>query len=307
MIDLNDLRLFERVARLRSFSAAARALGLPKSSVSRGVQRLEQHLSVRLMQRTTRNVVLTEAGAALHAQCAGLLGQLDLALEQVSSLHNGPRGTLRISSGIGFGVNVLSELLPIFTRRYPSVDLIVDLSSEPAVLVSEHVDVAIRFGPMPDSQVVARRLGVLQRYLCASPDYLARRGTPKTFDDLRHHDLIEFPATPGRKPSWVFLKDGHTVEHKPAARIAIDCALTIHKLLVNGAGIGPSSGYLCGPEIRAGQLVRLFADWTLPPVVVHAVFPSRRELSPTVRAFIEFMGENSRAGHDWQDDPLVAL
>lgn len=305
MVDLNDLRVFERVAALGSFSAAALALKLPKSSVSRSIQRLETDLAARLMQRTTRQVILTEPGVALLEKCSELLGRIDETLEYVGSLSDGPRGSLHISAGIGFGVNVLSELLPAFVGRYPNVDVVLDLSSQSADLVGDRIDVAIRMGPMQDSQIVAQRLGVLHRYVCASPEYLARRGTPTTIADLRDHDLIELPVADGRRPNWTFIRDGETVEHRQAARIAVNCALTIHKLVLNGAGIGLSSGYLCGPEINDGRLVRLLADWTLPSVEVNAVFPSRRELSPTVRAFVDFMRENCREGFQWQADPIA--
>src|SRR5438046_1952767 len=129
MLDLNDLRLFERVAALRSFSAASRELDVPRSSVSRSIQRLEAELGTRLLQRTTREVTLTEAGAELFQQCSELLGRLDQTLDYVGGFSDSPRGTLRISAGIGFGVNVLSELLPGFTQTYPDVDVVLDLSS----------------------------------------------------------------------------------------------------------------------------------------------------------------------------------
>lgn len=305
VIDLNDLRVFERVAALTSFSAAARVLDLPKSSVSRSVQRLETSLATRLMQRTTRQVILTDAGVALKEKCSDLLGRLEETLDYVGGLSDGPRGCLRISAGIGFGVNVLSELLPEFSALYPDVDVALELSSASADLVGDRVDVAIRMGPLPDSQIVAKRLGALHRYVCASPAYLERRGTPTAIADLRAHDLIEMPAADGRKPVWTFTRNGETVEHRRSARISVNCALTIHRLVMNGAGIGLSSGYLCGPEIVAGRLVRLLADWTLPPVEVNAVFPSRRELSPTVRAFVDFMGDNSRHDHHWRADPIA--
>ena len=199
----------------------------------------------------------------------------------------------------------MAELLPEFLQRYPNIDVIMDLSSRSADLVGERIDVAIRMGPMPDSQIVAKRLGVLHRYVCASPEYLARRGTPKTLEDLHDHDLIELPVADGRKPTWTFIKEGTTVEHKQGARISANCALAIHRLIVNGAGIGHSSGYLCGPEFRAGRLIRLLSDWTLPSVHVHAVFPSQRELSSMVRVFVDFMRDACRDGHHWQDDPVL--
>ena len=304
MIDLNDLRVFERVAAHLSFSKAAAELDIPKSSVSRSIQRLEAELSTQLLQRTTRKTALTEAGDALHEKCSPVFGELNQTIEYVGSLREGPRGCLRISCGIGFGINVLGELLPGFLLKYPNVDINLDLTSQSADLVGDRIDVAIRMGPMPDSQVMAKRLGVLHRYLCASPDYLARRGTPLVIDDLRQHDLIALPVADGRKPNWHFAKAGEAVEHKQSARISVNDALTIHYLVLNGAGIGVISGYLCTPEFAAGRLVRLFDQWTLPPVQVHAVFPSQRELSPMVRAFVDYMRENSRPGHHWQNDPL---
>lgn len=158
---------------------------------------------------------------------------------------------------------------------------------------------------MPDSQFVARKLGVLHRYICASPGYLAQRGTPNSIEALRTHDLIDLPVRDARKTSWLFERDGETIEHRQAARLSVNCALTIHKMLLNGAGIGLSSGYLCAPEFASGRLVRLFSSWTLPPVLVHAVFPSQRQLAPTVRAFVDFMAEQSQEGQQWQRDPLA--
>lgn len=305
MIDLNDLRVFERVASLRSFSAASRALDLPKSSVSRSIKRLEDALATRLMQRTTREVMLTESGAALLDRCADLLRRLDQTIEYVGSLSAGPRGCLRVSAGIGFGVNVLADLLPRFLLLYPNVDVALDLSSQPVDLVADGIDVAIRMGPMPETRIISKRLGILHRYLCASPDYLARHGTPESIENLRKHDLIVLPTPDGSQPTWSFSRGGETVEHRHAARLSANCALTIHRLLVNGAGIGLSSGYLCVPEFEAGRLVRLLPEWRPSPVHVHAVFPTRRQLSPSVRAFIDFIAGHSQTGRDWQFDPIA--
>lgn len=305
MIDLNDLRIFERVAALLSFSKAARTLDIPKSSVSRSIQRLEAELSTQLLQRTTRRTALTEAGEALHERCSPLFGGLDQTIEYVGSLKEGPRGCLRVSTGIGFGINVLGELLPDFLNKYPNVDVDLDLTSQSADLVGDRIDVAIRMGPMPDSQIIAKRLGVLHRYLCASPAYLEKRGTPRTIEELRSHDLISLPIADGRKPNWHFERNGETIEHKQSSRVSVNDAITIHRLVLNGGGIGVISGYLCAPDFANGDLIRLFGDWTLPSVQVHAVFPSQRELSPMVRAFVDFMRENSRSGHHWQNDPLT--
>lgn len=303
MIDLNGLRVFEKVASLRSFSAAARALGAPKSSVSRAIAALEADLGTRLLQRTSRTVELTESGAVLRDRCGDILARVGETLDYVSSFSGRPRGALRISAGIGFGINVLSELLPGFVARYPEVEVSLDLSSQPIDLVAKNVDVAIRLGALPSSALIARRLGTMSRYLCAAPSYVARRGTPRTIDDLRHHDAIEFPAKNGRRQSWTFTKpDGQTRSAELTLRIAVNEAITIHRLVVGGAGIGCISGYLCAHDVAAGRLVRLLPEWMLPSVDVSAVFPSHRELAPAVRAFIDFIKDASRPGESWQMD-----
>jgi DNA-binding transcriptional LysR family regulator len=303
-MDLNDLRVFERVGSLLSFSAAGRALGIPKSSVSRSVARLEAELGARLCQRTTREVVLTEQGAALLERCADIMGKVAETVGYVGALGAAPRGALRITAGIGFGVNVLSEQLPRFLRLYSDVSVTLDLTSLSADLVADGIDVAIRMGPMVDSQLVAVKLGSIGRYLCASPDYLRRHGVPAVLDDLSNHDTVEMPGTDGRPRRWTFKQGGEVLPIETHPRLCVNDPLTIHRMVVNGAGIGVISGYLCAPEIAAGRLVRLFPEWKLDPVDVSIVYPSRRDLSPVVRAFIDFMKESSKPGKLWQDDPL---
>jgi LysR family transcriptional regulator for bpeEF and oprC len=306
MIDLNDLRVFEKVASLRSFSAAARALGLPKSSVSRSVARLETELGTRLLQRTTREVELTESGTVLKGRCIDLLSRVGEAIDQVAKLSTGPRGLLKISTGIGFGLNVLSELLPRFLERYSNVDVAVELTSQSVDLIAETIDVAIRLGPMRDSNLVARRLGTIRRYMCAAPAYLERRGAPATLQEVHGHDIVEMPGGDGRPRRWTFANSvGETAEIEAQPRLTINDPLAIYRVVVNGGGIGCLSGYLCAPEFEAGRLIRLFPEWTMPEVEVNAVFPSSRELSPTVRAFVDFMKDASAPGKSWQDDPLA--
>lgn len=305
MIDLNALRVFERVATLQNFSAAARSLGAPKSSVSRSVAQLEAALGTRLLQRTTRAVVLTESGIALRDRCAEILARIDETVDYVGAFGGRPRGILRISAGIGFGLNVLSELLPQFIARYPDISVSLDMTSRTVDLISTGVDVAIRMGAMTSSELVAKRLGAIHRYLCVAPSYLARRGAPRTLADLRDHDSVELPGTEGRPRRWTFTKangESKTVGISP--RISANDALTIQRLVVNGAGVGGLSGYLCGEDVRAGRLVRLFPEWRMPAVEVNVVFPSNRELSPMVRAFVDFLKNASRRGAPWLSDPF---
>ena len=304
MIDLNALRMFEKVATLRSFSGAARALGVPKSNVSRLVSKLETDLGVRLFQRTTRDVTMTPAGTALLDRCAEVFANVDGIVDYVGSMGTSPRGLLKISAGIGFGINVLAEELPEFLRRYPAINIALDLESRQADLVGESVDVAVRLGPMPDSGLVAIKLGEIRRYCCASSDYLARSGIPGSIAELEDYDTIDMPGPNGRSRPWVFSHAGKTAKQDIVPRICVNEALTVHRLVIHGAGIGLLSGYICGPEIERGTLVRLFPEYEIAPVEVSIVFPSRRKLAPAVRAFADYMKEVSRPGRSWQDDPL---
>jgi LysR family transcriptional regulator, regulator for bpeEF and oprC len=306
MLDLNSLRVFEKVASLRSFTAAARVLGLPKSNVSRVIARLEEELGSRLFQRTTRDVVLTLSGQALLDRSTEIIADLSETLAYIDSLAGQPRGVLKVSAGMGFGVNVLAEQLPEFMQRYPEIDIALDLESRPADLVAEAVDVAVRLGPLPDSGLVAVKLGEMRRYLCAAPAYLERRGKPRSIEDIASHDTIEMPAPGGRARAWTFSRRKETLRVEIKPRVLVNEALTIHRLVSNGAGLGILSGYICAPEIEAGRLVHLFPDWSPPPVEVNLVFPSRRELSPIVRAFVDYMKEVSRPDCLWMNDPLAA-
>jgi DNA-binding transcriptional LysR family regulator len=301
MLDLNDLRVFERVATVRSFSAAARSLGLPKSNVSRSVARLEEALGTRLFQRTTRRVVLTATGTALKDRSSEIMEKLKDAVDYVGSLTHAPRGHLKIASGIGFGINALADKLPEFLRRYPDIEVTLELASQNADLVAKEFDVAVRLGPLSDSSMVAVRLGTMERHLCAAPAYLERRGKPLAPGDIDGHDTIEMPAADGRPKQWRFTRQVQTVLVDLHPRICVNEALSIYRLVSNGAGLGVISDFLCAPAIKAGRLVRLLPEWTAPPVEVTIVFPSKREVAPAVRAFVDFMKEVGLRDMLWKE------
>jgi LysR family transcriptional regulator for bpeEF and oprC len=307
MLDLNDLRIFEGVAALRSFSAAARALELPKSSVSRSVARLETELGTRLLQRTTREVVLTEAGKLLRARCVDILASIGEAVDLVGGFASAPRGLLRVSAGLGFGAHVLGLALPQFLERYPEIEVSLRLGNRSIDLLGDGIDVAIHMGPLADSQLIASRLGSMERYLCAAPAYLERRGTPCTIEELRDHDRIETPGDSGRPRSWVFSNEtGQIVRFDEKPRLSTNDTVTIHRLIVNGGGIGVLSGFICGPDFREGRLVRLLPEWKMPALEVSVVFPSSRALSQTVRAFIDFLKNSPDMEKLWRNNALPA-
>jgi DNA-binding transcriptional LysR family regulator len=308
MTDLRDLKVFERVAALQSFSAAGRALGIPKSTVSRCVARLETQLGVRLIQRNTHSVRLTEPGLALKQRCTEILTHVSEAIDYVGSLSAAPKGVLKISATIGFGYFVLSETLPRFLDRYPGIDVSLDLTSRPVDIVAEGIDVAIRMGTLPDSRLIATALGTMQKYLCAAASYLERRGTPKSIKELREHDTIETPCRDGIPRTWMFYKNAReSEEFKVPPRFLVNDPGMIYRLVVNGAGIACIPGYLAAPDLKAGRLVRLFSEWTLPAVEVNVVYPSSRGLSPAVRAFVEHMKQTAATGKLWMDDPIAQV
>jgi DNA-binding transcriptional LysR family regulator len=307
MLDLNDLRIFEGVAALRSFSAAARVLELPKSSVSRSIARLERELGTRLLQRTTREVVLTEAGNLLRTRCVDILTSIGEAIALVGGFASAPRGLLRVSAGAGFGVHVMGLVLPQFLERYPEIDVSLRLGNRSIDLLGDGIDVAVHMGPLADSQLIASRLGSMERYLCAAPAYLERRGTPRTIEELRDHDRIETPGDNGRLRSWVFSNEtGQTVRFEEKPRVSVNDAVTIYRLIVNGGGIGVLSGFVCGPDFREGRLVQLLPEWKMPALEVNIVFPSGRTLSQTVRAFIDFLKSSPDLEKLWRTDALPA-
>ena len=296
-IDLNLLRMFQRVAEMRNFSEAARALALPKSTVSRGIAKLESELGTRLFHRSTRDVALTQAGMVLHERNAQMLSQVISMVEDISDLSGNPRGLLKVTTGIGFGVRILSTLVPRFMALYPSVQVSVELTSRSADLIAEGIDIAVRLGPMKDSALVTTRLASVRRYMCASPRYLAARGAPATLEKLAEHDTVEMPSLNGKPRHWTAVAlDGAVFKIPLEHRLCVNDPLTIYHMVVNGAGIGCLSGYLCIPDLKAGLLVQLFFDLTIPSVEINLVFPSSKALSPTVRAFVDFMKANTSSG-----------
>ena len=306
MVDLNDIAVFEKVAAFGSFTLAARTLGIPKSSISRAIARLEGELGVRLFERGTRSVQLTAVGESLRLRCESGLAQISEAVESAAGLAGTPRGKLRVSAGIGFGFNILGAQLPGFLARYPEVSVSVNLTSRTEDLVADGVDVAIRMGPLTNSTLIATRLGTMGRYLCAAPAYIERRGRPKSPEEVVEHETIEMPGANGRPRVWSFTRNGesHAVEIEP--RISSNEALLIIRLIHAGCGIGIISGYMCTEGLESNQLEILLPEWSAPPVDVSLVFPSRREMSSTVRAFIDYMREMNGPEVFWKREPVVS-
>ena len=302
MIDVDDMRAFQQVALLLSFSAAGRALSVRKSAVSRSVQRLEEMLKVRLFERTTREVALTEAGKVLLVRFDEIVARIDETVEVAAGLASRPAGQLKVTAGIGFGIEVLTEFVPAFSLAYPDIEINLDLTSRAADLVAEQVDIAFRMGPLVDSSLIAVRLGSIGCQLCAAPSYLERRGWPKTPEDLAGHDLLAIPRG-DNLPRRLCLRDseGRSREFEAPVRLAANDPHALHRMALNGAGIATTANYVALPEIERGKLVRLLPDWSVPSVDVSLVMPPGRARSPVVRAFVDFVRREVGGNRRWFD------
>ena len=290
MFDLGDLRAFARIADLGSLSGAARALGMPKSSASRSLARLETAAGSALIERSTRHLRLTDAGRLLQRHARRILDDVGEAENALVGLVGVARGTLRVSVGFTFAVGPLAPMLPRFLARYPEVRVALTIDNRNVDLLAEDIDVAIRIGPLSDSDLIARRLTTIALWTCASPAYLAARGTPATVDDIRSHQLI---ARVDRRATWRFRAPGgalHEIEVAPGTVIPEPAVLK--PVLIGGAGIGRLPEFHAAEAVADGTLVRLLPEYQDDSVDVHALYPSHRSLSAKVRVFIDALAEH---------------
>ena len=284
---------FAEVVERGGFAAAGRALGIPKSRLSRRVSDLETQLGVRLLQRTTRKLSLTEVGEAYLRHCQAMRESAQAAADTVAQVQTTPRGTIRVSCPVTLAQTVVAELMPRFLAQYPEVRIDMLVSNRAVNLVEEGIDVALRVRPSVDDSgsMVVKRLDHTTQILVASPELLIRQGTPETLDDLAKLDSIAMSAPDGRS-TWNLIGPGgvhQQVQHTP--RYVADDLLTLKYAAVAGTGVCWMPDYMCQEEMRERKLVRVLPDWAPAPAIVHAAFPSRRGLSPAVRRFLDYLGE----------------
>lgn len=293
MLDLAKLRVFVRIADLGSVSGAARALGLPKSSASRLLARLEAGVGAALIERSTRRLRLTEAGLLLHRHAARILDDVGEAENALGGLIGRPSGTLRVSVGFTFAAGPLAPMLPGFLTRYPEVRLVLIVDNRPADLLAEEVDLAIRIGPLRDSELIARRLGAIALWPCASPAYLALHGAPAAVEDLTRHILI---AHADRRAPWrMRTPSGEWRELDTQPGTVIPEPAVPRTVLAGGAGIGWLRDFEARAGLADGSLVRVLPDHESEAVDVHALYPSHRSLSAKVRVFVDALADHLRA------------
>ena len=287
MIDLNDIVVFARVAHERSFTKAARALGMPKSTVSERVARLEAKLGVRLLERTTRSLRLTASGTAYFGRVSRIVQELDEAEAVVTAAHAMPRGLLRVGSPLLFAQVFLADVVSDYLTRFPEVQVELVVADRAFDILAEGLDVAVHVLGAMDAQLVARKLGIGERVCVASPSYVATRGMPEIPTDLVEHDCLA--SGPTRQLTWSFEKAGASHAVAIVARYAVSSVELVHRAALEGHGIAVLPSFLCADDLEQGRLVPVLEGWSPGEVVVHLVYPSSRHLPARVRAFVDLV------------------
>jgi DNA-binding transcriptional LysR family regulator len=300
---LAAIQVFAQVVESGSFAKAADRLGLSTSAASRQVADLESHLQTRLLNRTTRRVSLTESGQQFYERAVQLMTDLAEAEQEASSAAVVPRGTIRLTTSVNFGVRHVAPAIAEFLERYPDVRFDVSLSDRVVDLVEEGLDLAIRIGAPVADNLVARKLGETRMVPCASPGYLAKHAAPKTPEDLAHHNCFTYEYVSPRHV-WRFRdRSGAERAVRVAGRLHSNNGDLLAEVAARGAGIVFEPAFIVGPEVRAGRLVPLLQDFVPPPVPIYALYPSRKHLSAKVRRFVEFLIERFSSAQDWTNVP----
>ena len=298
---VGDLSLFLRVLDLGSISAAARSLDLSVAVASQRLKRLERDLGVRLLHRTTRQLHATPEGAALAAQGRVLVEDLEALTGGLRQAATEVAGTLRVTLPASFGRQYISPLLPEFLALHPRLKLSVNLDDQMLDLVGSGFDLGIRVGALGDSGLVSRQLAVNRRVLCASPDYLRRRGTPYAPAELVGHDCLLLVGSQGRQDVWRFGDgSGGEIAQRVEGRFESNQGELLRDAAVAGLGIAVHSVWHVHEELRAGRLRVVMPDYPLATTGIHAVMPQRRLVPPRVRAFVDFLAGRLGEHPPWE-------
>ena len=292
MDKLQAMEVFMQVVDAGGFTRAAEQLHMPKATVSTLIQALENALSVKLLNRTTRQVNVTADGAAYYEHCRRILADIRDTEDSLSRTHASPSGRLRVEVPSGLGERLIIPALPDFYRRYPAITMEMGCGDRPAHLVEEGVDCAVRGGALPDSTLIARRIGILSFITCAAPAYLAQRGRPTHPDELAGHECIHYILSSTKQVlAWDFKRGGDSLRSTPHGRFAVNNSQALMMAGLAGLGIMQLPSFLVDDYLRGGQLERVLGGWDTDPVPLHVVYPQSRHLSATVRAFVEWISE----------------
>ncbi|SOC81669.1 transcriptional regulator, LysR family [Ensifer adhaerens] len=283
-----EMMVFVRVVEAGSFSEAARLMLMTPSTVSKLIARLESRLGVRLIERSTRRLALTEEGQFYYERSQALLSQLDETEQQIAQGGAEAEGVVRITSSVSFGTTAVEPILPAFFEAYPNVIVDLSLSDEVVDLYLDRTDIAIRVGKLPDSNLMARKIGETRRCIVASPAYLKRHGTPMTPEELVHHNCLGFNFRRAM-PVWPMREGGRIVERMLSGSLLVNNGDTLRRMAIAGVGIIRLADYHLRGPIERGELVELLADSDIGVVdEVHALYRNSQFLPARVRAFLDF-------------------
>lgn len=299
MDSLTDIAVFVRVVECASFTKAADQLELSRAVVSKYITRLEERLGARLLNRTTRRLSLTEAGAELFEASRGALERIDEAEQAVARLQREPKGRLKVNAPMSFGILHLAPALPEFLKRYPGIHVDLKMDDRIVDFVEEGFDVGIRIAALQDSSLIAKKLAPCRQVLCASAAYLDEFGEPQTPDDLVTHNCILYHYASSAN-IWRFIApSGREIRVAVTGNLRANNGIAECEAAIQGVGLLYSPTFYVGEYLRTGRLKRLLADYALPELGIHAVYPQRSYVAPKVRAFIDFLSKRFGAKPAW--------
>ena len=303
---LQAMQIYTRVVEMHSFTRAAESLSLPPSRVTRVVKDLESFLGVRLLQRTTRHISLTADGTEYYDQCRRILADIEAVESGFPGSAGQPRGRLRVDMTLSLARLVVLPAIRDFQERFPDVELTLTMSDRTVELVQEGVDCVIRAGTPEDSpSLVARRIGAFEWVVCGSPEYLARHGTPASLEDLAHHQAIGYLSSrTARTLDWSFVIDGEVRALRMRERLIVNDTDAYVTCGVEGLGLIRPGSYMVQQHLRSGHLVPVLTDFSAPAAPLSVLYPKNRHLSPTVRAFVDWVsGIMQSAQAQWRVPP----
>lgn len=304
MSPVSELAFFVQLVRAGSLAATARELDLTPPAVSKRLAQLEQRLGVRLLNRTTRSISLTAEGELYLVNAQRILGEIEEMEQQVSSSRAEPRGLLRVNAPLGFGRTHVGPAVSSFVHRHPEVEVQLQLTDRPINLPDDATDVAIRFGELPDSRLIARKIASNRRRLCATPGYLARHGHPETPKDLAQHNCIVLRQNDLAFGVWRFSRGKQSESIKVAGGLSTNDGEVALKWALDGHGILMRAEWNLARHLRSGELVEVLQDYETPPADIYAVYLERLNLSAKVAFFIDhlrdFFQRNASGLEGWQ-------
>lgn len=286
---VGEMQIFVRVVEAGSFSEAARRARMTPSTVSKVIARIEERMGVRLVERSTRHLSLTDEGQLYFERSRAILGELDDLEGEVARGGSRASGTVRVSASVALGARGLVPLLPAFWKMYPAIVVDLSLSDEVVDLFLERTDVAFRVGALADSNLVARKIGTAHRRIVASPSYLRRHGTPRTLDDLDRHNCLGFNFRRGA-PVWPLAQGGRIVERTVRGSLLANNGETVHAMALAGVGLARLADYHVDPDLAAGRLVEVLTDEEYRDAEdVHALHVGGQHVPRRVKVFLDYM------------------